>query len=116
MMTEERAQKLAEVLSSDSDQLEKLFDMDVNETVAQINAGGYDFTADELKEFAEAMVTVSEKTKGNGNGELDAEELDNVAGGFLTVGTVSCVCSIVSLCGPYAWKAGQWIGKKIVGR
>lgn len=115
-MTEERVQKLTDVLSSNPDQLEKLFDMDVNEAVNKINAEGYDFTVDELKEFAEAMVTVSEKTKNNANGELDDETLDNVTGGFLTVRTVTCVCSIVKLCGPYAWKAGQWIGSKIVGR
>jgi hypothetical protein len=112
IMTDERVQKLTNYLSNDPDRMLKLFDMEPEKAVAQINADGYDFTVDELKEFAEAMVMVSEKTEG----ELDVDVLENVSGGVLTVGTVSCVCAIVRVCGPYAWKAGQWIGKKIVGR
>ncbi len=112
MMNDERVQKLTDYLSSDTERMLKLFDLEAEEAVAQINAEGYDFTVEELKSFAEAMESVSNKNEG----ELDADDLENVAGGVLTCATVSCVCAIVSLCGPYAWKAGQWLGKKIVGR
>ena len=50
------------------------------------------------------------------NGELNETALDDVNGGILTTATVSCVCAIVSLGAPYAWKAGTWIGKQIVNR
>lgn len=111
MLTDEKVQKLTDFLSSDPERMEKLFEMDVEKAQAQINAEGYDFTVDELKEFAQAVVNVAKKN----NGELDAESLDNVSGGVLTVATVSCVCAIVKLGAPYAWKAGTWLGQKIMG-
>lgn len=116
MLTDERVQKLTDYLSSDPERMEKLFETDVETAQKKINADGYDFTVEELKEFAEAVVTVNEKTKNEQNGELDAEALDDVSGGVLTVGTVSCVCALVKLGAPYAWKAGTWLGQKIVGR
>lgn len=109
-MTEERVQNLTNYLSVDPDRMMKLFELTAEDAVAQINSDGYDFTADELKEFAEAVITVSQQD------ELDVDALDNVSGGFaitLTVGTVSCVCSIVRLCGPYVAKFGYWAGTKI---
>ena len=111
-MNDERVQKLTDYLISDKERMLKLFELDAEEAVAQINAEGYDFTVEELKAFAEAIESMSKKNEG----ELDVDDLENVAGGVLTCATVTCVCAIVKLCGPYAWKAGQWLGKKIVGR
>ncbi len=47
--------------------------------------------------------------------ELSEETLDEVDGGVITVATASLAFTIVKIGAPYAWKAGQWIGKQIVG-
>ena len=77
-MTEERAKALTEYLSKDADRTEQLFDMNIEDAVKEINADGYDFTAEELSEFADAMVKISDKKD---SGELSDEELEDVSGG-----------------------------------
>ncbi len=45
--------------------------------------------------------------------ELTEETLDEVDGGIAA--TTMLTIKIVAWGAPYAWKAGQWIGKQIVG-
>ncbi len=50
--------------------------------------------------------------------ELTEETLDEVDGGIITVAAAEAALltvRIVTWGAPYAWKAGQWIGKQIVG-
>lgn len=78
-LTEERAQALTEYLGQDSDRAEELSKMPVEKAVAAINADGYDFTVDELKEFSEMVAKVSAAQ--NADDELDDEALESISGG-----------------------------------
>ena len=111
-MTIERAEKLAAYLKADPAKTKEFLELPVEEALAKINADGNDFTVEELKEFDEAMVNAEE----NKDGELDASALEGVSGGAISIATATLAFGIVKWGAPYAWKAGQWIGKKIVGR
>ncbi|MCL1917428.1 MAG: hypothetical protein FWG14_03795 [Peptococcaceae bacterium] len=76
MLTEERASILTEILSADEARAQTLLSLDTKEALKQINALGNDFTLDELKEYGKAMEASSAQ------GELDADSLDDVAGGI----------------------------------
>ena len=78
-LTEERAELLVNYLGEDTDRTENLLQMTPEEAVEAINADGYDFTPEELKEFCETVQkTVALRNSG---GELDDEALDSVSGG-----------------------------------
>lgn len=81
VLTNERAEKLANYLAADADRAKKLVDLPVDEAVKAINADGFDFSADELKDFGEVMQKVSSAV--GENGELDEDALGNVAGGIV---------------------------------
>lgn len=81
ILTNEKAEKLANYLNTDPERAKALLEMNVEEALAKINADGNDFTVDELQEFAELMVRTSESK----SGELDANELESVAGGVIHI-------------------------------
>ena len=77
MITQERADKLSKILTSDQERAKVLLSLDSNEALAQINALGNDFTLDEIKEYGKALrATIAMQ-----NGELSSDDLDEVAGG-----------------------------------
>lgn len=83
MMNTERAEALTNYLTTDADKAKALLAMEPAEALAEINAAGYDFTMDELNEYASAFKAAFTE------GELDVDALDNVAGGIvLTTGMV----------------------------
>ena len=108
-ITIERAEKLAAYLKADPQRGKELLEMPVEEALEKINADGNDFTVEELQEFDQAMVNASNE------GELSEDDLDSVVGG-ITIATATLAFSIIKWGAPYAWKAGQWLGKKITGR
>ncbi|MCL1917447.1 MAG: hypothetical protein FWG14_03895 [Peptococcaceae bacterium] len=75
MLTQERAAVLTEILNADEARAQTLLALEPDEAVKQINALGNDFTVDELCEYGEKIQAASKQ------GELDADSLDNVAGG-----------------------------------
>lgn len=83
MLTVERAEALTDFLKSDIARAEELFGKEPEEALKIINANGFDFSIDELNEYcAEFKAVVSQ-------GELDEDQLENVAGGIvLTAGMV----------------------------
>lgn len=81
VLSNERAEVLANYLTADTNKAKELLDLPAEDAVKAINADGYDFTADELKDFGEVMQKVS--SVANENGEIDVESLDNVAGGVV---------------------------------
>jgi len=89
MLTQERAEKLMEYLNQDEARTLKLLELDPEAALAEINAEGYDFSADELYDFGQALASVSKKDEG----EISADELDDVAGGSVTK-TVVTFCTI----------------------
>jgi len=86
VMTTERAEKLSAYLTQDVDKAKELLEVSPEEAVEKINADGYDFTADELKEYGEQLQSVMGAT--GENGEIDMEALDNVSGGVVVAACV----------------------------
>lgn len=78
MLTQERAEKLVEYLANDEARAKKLVSMSAEEAVIAINKVGFDFSLEELRVFGEEISKVAEQV----NGELDVEQLDEVAGGI----------------------------------
>jgi hypothetical protein len=74
MLTQARADALTEILNADEARAQTLLNLEPDEALRQINAMGNDFTLDELNEYGEAL-------EAGRKGELNAEALDNVAGG-----------------------------------
>ncbi|MCL1919137.1 MAG: hypothetical protein FWG14_12715 [Peptococcaceae bacterium] len=77
MLTQERADKLSEVLCADEERARTFLELKPAEALSQINALGNDFTLDEIEEFGQMARDL------NAQRELDADALDNVAGGGL---------------------------------
>ena len=84
MLTQERANAITAYLTSDVAKAEELLNMDVVDALAKMNADGYDFTIEELKAYVAELKNVK-------TGELDAEDLDKVAGGFGITAALLCV-------------------------
>ncbi|MCL1916904.1 MAG: hypothetical protein FWG14_01105 [Peptococcaceae bacterium] len=76
MLSQERADVLTRILSADEARAKTLLSLELNEAVKQINALGNDFTVDELEEYGNAVNASSMQ------GELGADDLDDVAGGI----------------------------------
>lgn len=81
MLTKERKDLITAYLSTNEEHTKALFNMMPDEAVVQINANGYDFTVDEIREYGENLKRLAEA----GDGELNAEDLENVAGGLGTL-------------------------------
>lgn len=78
MLTQQRAEMLTELLSSDPERAKSLLALEPMNALTQINALGYDFTLDELNEFGNALKAIFAR-----DGALDMNSLDGVAGGCL---------------------------------
>ena len=59
MLTKERQRTLADFINADKKRAEQLFSLKPEETVSQINALGYNFTLDEIKNYIEASDTAA---------------------------------------------------------
>lgn len=81
-MTMERADALTKYLTADPENAKNLLAMEPADALAVINAAGYDFTIEELIEYCNAFKAVATQD------ELDAEALDNVAGGIVLTGAM----------------------------
>jgi len=75
-LTKERASTITNFLESDLERAKKLFDLGPDAALKEINAAGNDFTIEEIKGYGEAA------KKASVQGELDADALDDVAGGI----------------------------------
>ncbi|MCL1918662.1 MAG: hypothetical protein FWG14_10165 [Peptococcaceae bacterium] len=89
MLTQERAEKLSEILNADPEQAKALLALEPAEALSQINALGNDFTLEEVNEFGKAL---------KAQGELDDDALDDVSGGIapLIAGAIVAGCSLIS--------------------
>lgn len=102
-ITTERAEALSAVLNADIDRAKEWLTMEPAEVVAKINALGYDFTVEELNEYGAAVKAAMAE------GELDADQLDNVSGGsvLVYVGAVA-IAAAVGACVGGLEKAKIW--------
>lgn len=101
MLTQERADIISRFLADDQDRARKLLDMEPNDALKEINAAGYDFAVQELMEYCEALKLAI------AGDELKADDLDNVAGGSVTVSV-----GIMIACGVGGFVAGFAVSKK----
>ena len=101
-MTKERIQAIAEVLEND-DLRKDLLAMEPADAAEELKKKGYDFTADELIEFG---TLVAEATN---TGELNADDLDAVAGGAVTALTILGVGFAIKV----AYDVGKAVGKNV---
>lgn len=85
MLTQERAEVLNKYLSADVAKAVALLNMEPEAALAEINAAGFDFTIEELMDFAKALKIAKS------DGELNAEDLDDVSGGLGLLGACLCV-------------------------
>jgi len=85
MLTQERADKLAAFLNSDEQRATALANLEPEQAVEELKKHGQDFTADELKAFAE--IAKSPEV----DDELDSAQLDRVSGGCKITATVVAV-------------------------
>lgn len=83
VLTNERAEMLAKYLTDKKEAGFDLLGLEASEAVEKINADGFDFTADELHEFAEMM----DKATPAGD-ELDENSLEGVSGGVALAAAV----------------------------
>ena len=90
-LTNERAEVLAKYLTDKKDDGFAILDLEAAEAAAKINADGYDFTAEELKEFADLL------QKSAAGDELDESSLDDVSGGIVPVIGTVIICGAVAL-------------------
>lgn len=89
MLTQERANTLTKYLEEDINRTKELFDLTAEDAAKSINQSGYDFTAAELLEYGKALESAASKE------ELDTTDLEQVAGGVVTVSVgVMIACGV----------------------
>ena len=101
VLTNERAEMLAKYLTDNKDKALDILEMDAGDAVAKINADGYDFTVEELNEFASALENNAS------NGELDEGALDDVAGGVLLTPCIAVAVAAAAAIGYSAAKRSK---------
>lgn len=72
-----RLEQIAQILAADEDYARELLSVSAEAAAAKLGEQGYDFTADELKAFAEKLAALSDTAER----ELDENALDDVTGG-----------------------------------
>lgn len=104
VLTNERAEILANYLKENVERSKELADLSPEEAVKSINADGFDFTADEVKEFGDNLKMAVLHAD-----ELGEENLDEVSGGLVAAAAgvyLTCVSIGVTLgiCAGSNWK------------
>lgn len=100
-LTNERAEMLANYLTEDTQRAKELLILEPAEALKEINGQGYDFTLEELSEYGEAVRAASAE------GELEAEALDDVSGGSVTLAALVGAGFAVKV----AYDVGRTVGK-----
>lgn len=107
-ITKERIEALAKYMGENVERAEMLMDLSAEEACAKINADGYDFTAEELADFAHILAAEAKE------GELSEEDLFDVAGGSISAFWAGVAWDIIKDQAPHAWNKGKEWGRKIV--
>lgn len=92
VLTNERAEMIANYLKEDVDRANKMSDLSPEEAAKVINANGYDFSAEEIKEFAENLKKVAAQ-----GDELNEENLDEVAGGVIAAAAATVYLACITI-------------------
>ena len=92
-MTEERANEIIKAIEEFKNQ-EELLALSPEDAVKALNDSGNDFTVEEIIEIGEALQTVGKRS---GSDELNADALENVAGG-MSIRAYMALCAVQSAC------------------
>lgn len=107
-MNQNEMQKKIEELMANTEFTDKLAQCETfDEIAALFGTEGIEVSGEEL-ERAIAQVPVQGE-----DGEISEGDLEQVAGGFISIATATLAFAIVKWGAPYAWKAGQALGKAI---
>ncbi len=109
MLTEERGKELIEYFEADPARAQELMDLPVEEALAKMNADGHDFTKEELETFDTVLAQSPEE------GELEADDLEAVAGGwgnFFNLVTPQCAVTFFNWGRSFGWRPGGWGGRR----
>ena len=88
MLTQDRADIISQFLADDQERARMLLDLEPEEALEKINAAGHDFTVEELIEYCNALKLAI------ADGELNADDLDNVSGGVVVSVGVMIACGV----------------------
>ena len=102
VLTENKAKTISEYLLADKERGKRLLALAPEEAAKEMNAAGCGVTAEELIEFGNAMGQITDKE------ELEASDLDNVAGGLGLVATYALACGIAFLAGYAVKRVEKW--------
>lgn len=106
ILTEERAKALVDYLSADEERMNKVAELTPAEAMKVINADGFDYTVEEIEEFGKEIQLAVAKS---GEGELDADSLDDVSGGVaIAVGTAVALFGVGYKMGTDCAKKWGW--------
>lgn len=94
-LTEEKIELFAQYLTADKERAGKLFELSPEEVVKTVAKDGIELTVEEVVEFGEKLKAVAVN-----DGELDASDLDAVAGGVL-LSTPVAVAAVALGCYAY---------------
>ncbi len=101
ILTNERADLLADYLTKDVEKAKSLLEMTAEEAAKKINADGYAFLVQEIKEFGEQLQHIANAN--NETGELDESKLDDVSGGAFITLTAAGLFTVFSTCCAAGW-------------
>lgn len=104
VLTNERAEVFAKYLTDDKDRANALLELTPEEAAERINADGFDFTAEEVKEFGENLKAAVAQQ----DGELDEISLDDVSGGLATAAAAVYLTCVTIGIGLGTAAAGKW--------
>ena len=104
VLTNDRAEKLSAYLTADIERAKGRIELSPEEAAAKINADGFDFTAEEIKEFGDELQKVA-AVQSEG-GELSEDALSEVAGGIV-------ISAAVLAAGVTLFTAGVTFGYKV---
>lgn len=105
MLTNERAEQIAKYLTDDTVRGRVLLDLSAEEAMARINADGNDFTLEEIREFGKQLQLIADAN--NREGELSAEELDDIAGGAFITLTAAGMATVFATCCAAGWAMAE---------
>lgn len=105
MLTNERAELIANYLTADKERAAALLALSPEEAVAKMNADGNDFTVEEIAEFGKQLKAAAAAAQ---EGELDEDALNGVSGGVVVEGVAIACISLgyaigSSLAKTYGW-------------
>lgn len=101
-MSKERMEEISQALMDNQSEIQVLLAMSPEDASARLKTLGYNFTAEELIAYGDELQKMKDKVMSK-DGELNEENLEEVAGGGLV--TVALFGVVV---GYYIYTRGKW--------